>query len=233
MARQVRLSLSDCAMHLDHITFDLSEGDATALKSFLEAYNLLSNSKPGKEGIPIKLELNHKIGQATEIIAELPDDDTLAILLHRLRPFILTNEPGSFDKVMGILGRKIAQQDVRNLLKSNRMLYDGRLAQSQLRLKSSGTVVNSERTLHNWLNSYEYHRDGIKREALSELLGDPMDRLTKSLWIWLLLDKQLAIQNAAGVVELVMGLVSEFYFNDMILSNKSFSGSNCHEDENA
>jgi hypothetical protein len=220
-AKQVRLCLSDCAMNLDHIAFDLTREDAKAFKSFLEAYNLLSNSKPGKERALIKLELNHNIGKATEVIADFPDDDSLAILLHRLRPFILTKEPGSFDKVMGILGRKITQQNVRNLLKRNRMLYDGRQAQSQLLLKSDDTVINSEPTLLDWLNSHEYHHDEGKRRKIAKLLDDPMNRLTKSLWIWLLLDKKLAIQNAAGLIELSMGLVGEFHFDHMILRNKS------------
>lgn len=220
-------------MILDHIAFDLSGEEATAFKTFLEAYNLLSNSKPGKERALIKLELNHKKGRATEVIADFPDDDTLAILLHRLRPFILKKEPGSFDKVMGILGRRIVQQNVRDLLKRNRMLYDGRLAQSQLRLMSNDTVVNSEPTLLDWLNSHEYHHDEIKRKKIAELLSDPINRLTKSLWIWLLFDKKLAIQNAAGLIELSMGLVGEFHFDDMILSNNSFSGTKCHEVENA
>lgn len=224
MGKQVRLCLSDCAMDLADFIIDLSKEDITALEIFLEAYNRLSNSKVEKS-IPFKLELRNKTGQPTHVTTEIPDQDTIGILLHRLRPFILTREPGSFVKVMAIIGRQITQYDVRNLLKNIRMLYDGRIAQSQLRIKSRGTIVNSENTLQKWLNSHEYHGDRAKRKEIDELLGGPFGELTQLLWIWLLSDKLLAIHNVAGLIELVMGFVDEYHFDGMIMSNKVFVAS--------
>jgi len=224
MGKQVRLCLSDCAKDLADIIIDLSNEDITALEIFLEAYNRLSNSKVEK-GIPFKLELSHKTGQPTHVTTEIPDQDTIGILLHRLRPFILMREPGSFDKVMAIIRRQITQYDVRNLLKNIRMLYNGKIAQGQFRLMSRGTIVNSENTLQKWLNSHEYHGDRVKRKEIDELLGGPSRELTELLWIWLLSDKLLAIHNAAGIIELVMGFVDEYHFDGMTISNKVFASS--------
>lgn len=222
MAKQVRLCLSDSTKDLADIIVSLCEEDIPTLEIFLEAYNLLSNSKVGK-GFPFKLELSHKTGHATNVSTEFPDRDTRDILFHRLRPFILTGEPGSFDKVMGIIGRQITQQDVRSLLKKIRMLYDTRIAQSQIRIMSRDTVVNSEKTLQNWINSHEYHGDRVKRKEIDELLVGPLGELTQLLWIWLLSDKLLAIHNVAGIIELVMGFVDEYHFEGMTMSNKGFA----------
>ncbi len=59
----------------------------------------------------------------------------------------------------------------------------------------------------------------------NRLLGGPSGELTKFLWIWLLSDKILAIHNAAGIIELVMGFVDEYHFDGMTMSNKDFAAS--------
>ena len=233
MARHVRLFLSDHRKGLDHVDFDLSDEEEAAFKIFLDAHRRLSNSKPGREGISCKIKLSHKTNNGTSVIAELPDQDTLDILLHRLRPFILQNEPGSFVKVMGIIGRHIHQQDVRNLLKHNHMLYDGRVSQSQFRAMSrDGTVINSERFFQSWLNSHEYHGNHVERKVVSELLEAPLGELPRFLWYWLLLDKLYAIHNAAGIIETTLGIVDEYRFGSMTLSNVKFPSSDSDEYEN-
>ena len=233
MARQVRLTLTDPDNDLIHIDFALSDDEVSALESFVSAHRRLSTSKPGREGIPWNVNVSHKTGEGTRVAAELPDEDTLSILLHRLRPFILKNEPGSYDKVMRIIGRHIAQQDVRNLLKNDRRLYDGRVAQSQLRLMSCGMVVNSENTLQDWLNSHEYHSDRDKRDAVAELLDGPLGELPRALLISMLLDKMCAINNAAGIVGLLLGLVGEYRFDGMSLANEDVPLAEHDEAENA
>ena len=101
--------------------------------------------------------------------ADLPDDDTLAILLHRLRPFLLADEPASFTRVSSRLGRLITEPYIRQLLRHNRRVYEGRVAQEMLRVESDDMVLNSERALFDWLNSHEYHHDAIKRESVAPI----------------------------------------------------------------
>jgi hypothetical protein len=233
MDRQVRLTLTDPGNGPVHIAFELSDDEVAALESFVSAHRRLSAAKPGREGIPWKVNVSQKTAEGTRVTAELPDEDTLSILLHRLRPFILKNEPGSYDKVMSIIGRHIAQQDVRNLLKQDRRLYDGRGAQNKLRLMSRGMLVNSENTLQDWLNSHEYHSDPDKRDAIAELLDGPLGDLPRALLISMLLDKTCAINNAAGIVGVLLGLVGEYWFDGMSLANVDLPSAELDEAVNA
>lgn len=219
MARQLRLTLRVPDNAPIHISFELSDHEVSALETFVSAHRRLAASKPGREGIPCNVNVSHKNGEGTTVTARLPDEDTLSILLHRLRPFILKNELGSYDQVMGIVGRHIDQQVVRNLLRHDRRLYDGRSAQSQLLLLSRGMPVNSEKTLQDWLNGHEYHSDRVKRDAISELLDGPLGELPRALLISMLVDKTRAIENAAGIVGLLLGLVGEYRFDSMSLTN--------------
>jgi len=70
--------------------------------------------------------------------------------------------------------RKLENAYFRNLLTEYHQLYSGK--KSKVQIKSNETLLNSEDTLLDWLNSYEFHRNEDKRkfiESLHQML--PMD----------------------------------------------------------
>jgi hypothetical protein len=215
------------------IRFDLTQEDNDTLNAFLSSYSRLCNSKPVREGVPCKFKICFKAGEGTQIVAEHPDDDSLAVLLHRLRPFILNRERGSFERVMGIIARRIDEKTVRSILRFNHGLYKGQVARRQLEHKCNGTTINSEDVLQLWLNGHEYHGDSVKRDSLTALLGNQASTLEKGLWAWLLLDKLAAIHNLAGIVEVIVGSVEEFRFGDVALVSPIAQSSVSQELENA
>src|SRR5258708_6374383 len=94
--------------------------------------------------------------KGTTVNAPLPADKDLIELLHRLRPFILNDEPASFNRVAGVLGRKLTQQPIRDVLGAERRYYDGRAWQKQGTIRTGETTVNSDEIVMKWLNAYEY-----------------------------------------------------------------------------
>ncbi|MFN9610742.1 MAG: hypothetical protein ACK546_01110 [bacterium] len=226
LTESVQLCLSCRENVLEYIDFCLSSEETLALNIFLEEYKRLCGSMPIIEGVQVGIGLmGSRAGQRSLAVVsdvELPGEDALAILLLRLRPFILEREPGSFARAMSIIGRHLDQADIRSLLKDNWSLYNGKSMQAQVRLESSGAIVNSESRLWEWLNAYEYHCDLQKRESIDELLRGSLGELPMSLWIWHLLDKLCAIHNAAGIVELILGHIEEYHFGEIIIRMNGF-----------
>jgi hypothetical protein len=155
---------------------EFSDDEHKRLLLYLEQYSELAQSKPCREGLPCHISLNWHEGTPLDVQTSLPDSDTLGILLHRLRPFILKSEPASFNSVCSLLGKAVADKYVRHLLRDQRELFDGRRSQQMMKIASNHVVVNSERVLYDWLNSHEYHRDPDKRESMDGLFrGTPGD----------------------------------------------------------
>jgi hypothetical protein len=191
------------------IKADFTEEELGRLKAFCEYVRDLFLVKLVQAGIPCSLNLNYQEGIGTTLSTALPPEEEIMAMLHRLRPLILNDEHASFNAVCGIIGRRIEEPLVREALKYQRRVYDGRRMQEQLVVTSTNEdlerIINSERVLFDWLNAFEYHRDENKRaeiEKLHELI--PLDH-SKAIFLMLITDKVRAISDLAGLAELIIG----------------------------
>jgi len=169
-------------------------------------------SKPVREGFPCKFNFKWHEGSPPAVKTTLPDSDTLSILLHRLRPFILKSEPASFEAVCSLVGKAVANQYTRLMLRNQRELYDGRRLQGMMKVTSEGVVVNSERVLYDWLNSHEYHRDPDKRDSIDKLFQRIPGDLMRVLLITMLVDKMEAISSIASFIRVLLTESKIFQF---------------------
>ena len=126
---------------------------------------------------------------------EIPDSHQVSELLHRMRPFVLTNEDPRTSLESGRSWRDgliiRAFQTYRDRQKE---IFDGRRCQA-MRVVSNGTLMNSTETLDLWLNAYEYHRDDEKRtefEALHDDVTLPI-AYSRALFIDIMLDCARAV----------------------------------------
>jgi hypothetical protein len=199
--------LTLCTESLDEITVagELSDAELDSLNQYLHQYDELVQCRPMQEGFPCSTTVNWDKDLGLKVEAELPDRDTLSILLHRMRPFILQGEPSSYAKVAGILGRKLDSPILRRLLQEQRELYDGRKSQQLMRISSGDVLINSERVLSDWLNSHEYHRDPDKRKAIDDLFARMPGELMRAVLVSLVVDKIHAVRNMATIVAFVLG----------------------------
>lgn len=184
---------------------ELSDSEHSALNQYLHQFDDLSQCRPLQEGFPCNTHVKWDKESGFKVEAELPNRDTLSILLHRMRPFILQDEPASFIKITGVLGKKLDNPFLRRLLREQRELYDGSKSQQLMRLSSGDIVINSEKVLSDWLNSHEYHRDPDKRKSIDDLFARTPGDLMKAMLVSLVVDKIQAVRNIASVVALVLG----------------------------
>ena len=184
---------------------EFSDEDCEVFELYLAQYERLVTSGPMREGIPCSWSVEWTRDEGGSVTADLPDDDTLAILLHRLRPFLLADEPASFTRVSSRLGRLITEPYIRQLLRHNRRVYEGRVAQEMLRVESDDMVLNSERALFDWLNSHEYHHDAIKRESVAPIFRAGPPELGRAIMVFMLIDKTRSVINLASLVAVLVG----------------------------
>jgi hypothetical protein len=205
MPKKFELVLKAEGMTDRKISGELTEDEEVMLQCFLDQYKQLSESKPVREGFPCSINVSGEHDKPIVTKAELPDEDTLSILLHRLRPFILQKEPYSYLRVSSIIGRRLRDPYIAQFLREQREIYDGRNSQKQMKIISNDMIINSEKILYDWLNSHEYHRDPDKREVISTLLKALPGELMRVLMVSLLVDKVKAISNLAWFVSVLLG----------------------------
>jgi hypothetical protein len=178
------------------------------LEAFCKYVGELRSVPLAKLGIPTSFEIGYKAGEGCHFKTTLPDWDQVAVLLHRLRPLILTSEHASFDRVSGLLGRVLVHPAVRQLLKDNRYIYCGKRFQSKILIMSDNTLLNSEHILMDYLNAFEYHRDQDKAEKLAKLHHILPLESSLPTFLILLSEKVAACFDLADVVNMLLGNTS-------------------------
>jgi hypothetical protein len=205
MSLSGRLKLAIRGLGADEFDYSLSDEDIAHLSDFLREVDLLWELPIVQAGVPASYGVEWKDGEVVLLDWSLPPVEEIAALLHRLRPFILTNEPYSFDRVCGVLGKRLRRPFVLRLLKEARELYSGKRMQTRIQILSQEILLNSETTLMNWLNSHEYHRDKDKAAELDRLHKVFPLESSKAIFVLLLSDKLEALAETADLVELILG----------------------------
>jgi hypothetical protein len=183
-------------------TFD--EKEEKMLHRYLAQYELLAQSQPLREGFPCQITIKFAKEVKLEADSSLPDDDTLGLLLHRMRPFILKKEPASFMKVSNVLSKRLENNLLRRFLHEQRALYDGREFQKLVKITSNDQIVNSEKVFYDWLNSYEYHQDESKRETIESVFRPMPNNVMRGILISMLVEKVRAIFNVAEFIAVIL-----------------------------
>ena len=180
------------------------EDEWNLLNEFLEYAEDLLKTKYVRDGMPAAMNIN--LGQNSGTVStKLPNWDDVIVFLHKFRPIGLQSESTNFYKICNILTKELAHPHFRNLIDQQRELYSGKRAQTAFTILSNDVVLNSEKVLYDWLNSFEYHRDKEKRqfiESLHQMI--PLDA-SKVLFLSLLADKTVAINNIAALINVILG----------------------------
>lgn len=154
-----------------HLEGQFEEAEWQILQAYSEFTDELIETKLLKTGgsVSVSLSWTEASGQISAT-TELPPDDEIIVLLHRLRPFLLQKERTNFLSVCSLLGKRLNNRMVRGYLKQVREYYTGKELQGRFRMVINDDILlNSDQALDLWLNAYEYHRDPEKREKMQEL----------------------------------------------------------------
>jgi hypothetical protein len=176
-----------------------------SLNDFVEYADDLINTKFVKDGMPASLKINFEKNSGMAVSTKLPDWNDVTVFLHKFRPIGLEKESTYFYKICSILTKELTHSYFRNMVDEQRDIYSGKRMQATFQIRSNDVILNSEKVLYDWLNSYEYHRDKNKRQFIDSLHAIlPLDA-SKVIFLRLLSDKTIAIHNIAALVRVVVG----------------------------
>lgn len=145
-----------------------------------------------------------------QVSATLPPWDDVIVFLHKFRPIILQSESTYFHKICNILRKELKPPYLRAMIDLQRDVYSGKKLQTQYQIRVDDVVLNSEKALNEWLNSYEYHRDKGKRTFIASLhTMFPLDA-SKAIFVNLLIDKAHAVYNMVALIRVVLSKQKSF-----------------------
>lgn len=184
-------------------TFD--DDEHTTLDAYCGYALQLQATKLVRDGGPGQLSMDFKQGVGWSYKANLPPDDEIIALLHRIRPFILKDEPTNFYRICSLISRIVQDSDMRLMIKRLKKHYSGKSFQSMATFAANGTILNSEETLLMWLNAHEYHKDRDKQFELDKLHQLMPLEASRAIFIMMIYSKVQSIFALAGVIETLLG----------------------------
>lgn len=153
--------------------FVLATEDEDLLRQYVAATKDLMDSVRRAGGLSTQLNMSFRRDEGIVYTTTEPTDDQRAIILHRLRPLILSREGASFDRACAIVRRSSEHEFLVTYLRRLRDLYSGKDFRELVVISRNDIILNSETAFHHWLNGFEYHRDA-ERAALVAEKGDPL-----------------------------------------------------------
>lgn len=191
------------------LTGTFEDEDWERLEEFAQYADELLKTKFVQDGMPASLNIRWDEKSGMCVSPKLPPWDDVSVFLHKFRPIGLLSESTYFFKICNILTKELAHPYFRSMIEEQREIYGGTRMQAQFQIKSNEVILNSEKVLYDWLNAYEYHRDREKREFIDSLHTMLPLEASKVLFLALLTDKTMAINNVAAITRVVLGKQKE------------------------
>jgi len=187
------------------VPFLVGASEAGLLRTYLDEAIVLERTIGEWGGIQAKFSMSVAVDRpATVEVSELKPDQR-ATLLHVLRPFILEKEPFSFKRVRGILARSSDHPFLKHRLNEIKRLYAGEMIERQIQIRLGDIVVDPDRTLLQWLNGFEYHRDADARAEVAKIQKAIPPGLIQVVFLGLLRHKVKAILHAGNIIHRMLG----------------------------
>ena len=90
------------------------------------------------------------------------DFELVGSFLHHLRPLFLSEEPASFEKIAGLIGRRFSHRLMKRHLKAIRSIAETSPFHAYGQITIGDVPLWDYKTLKKWLNAFEYHHDPEK-----------------------------------------------------------------------
>jgi hypothetical protein len=180
------------------------------LLQFFEYAELLQKTRICTEGAPGNMLVSFEAGVGVSYKANLPPDDDFIALLHRMRPFLLNDEPTYFYKISKLLSRRLESEELRSFFKRLKHFFSGGSFQDMVSISSNDVVINSEATLMKRLNAHEYHKDRDKQKELEKIHKIFPLESSRTIFVMMVFDMVKAVFALSGLVDIVTGKQDSF-----------------------
>ena len=189
------------------LNLEFPDEDWKRLNNYSKYTDKLNATRFVNEEMGSTLKIAYDLSDGIKFSWQYPSDDDFAAFIHRLRPFVLNREDTYFPKISNLYRKKLNHSVLDPLFKTLKEYFDGTNSQKFFRLKSNEIIINSDNTLHKWLNSYEFHHEENKKEILRSMHKIFPEEASRAIFVMLLIDKSKAIQVLNGIIRPVIGKI--------------------------
>lgn len=158
-------------IHRESVRFEIPETDWVLLMEFWRHAEVLRSTRFVQEGRGSSITLNWKQGTPTRMRSERIEEESIWAMLLKLRPFVLQNERCYLPSILKVLKKSLSHRVFHRHLDGLRDAYLLKLMNQRMRLSGPGRPPLSYQVVMDWLNSFQYHHDGKKCEAVLRDLG--------------------------------------------------------------
>lgn len=147
---------------------EIPDSEVDILERFIGFSNDLFSLKKMKEGLKISLTIEFIVNEGWVDSSEKPSREDYSTILHYARPFLLQNEVTFLPNILKIIGKNVENEIVRSSLKYLKDMFLCKISLSFMQMGSKDYPLNGEKAFQDWINAFEFHRDGIREERLIE-----------------------------------------------------------------
>lgn len=204
MAHDYGLSITNDTGETVSLSGKFEDEEWERLEDFVEYATDLLNTQLVRDGISASFKMQWSKESGGTVTTKLPPWDNVIVFLHKCRPLILQSERTFFYNICSIMTKELAHPYFRNMIEEQRNIFKGKGSQELIRISSNYTILNSEKVLYDWLNSFEYHRVKGKRAFIESLHTVLPLEVSKVFFLGLLYEKARAINNVAALTRVVL-----------------------------
>lgn len=203
--KTVKLKLIFDEPYEEHIlSATFTDDDLRLLEEFNEYVEELHGTRLVSDGLPELRGLSWTNEAGFTVKINDVGAEHVYAFLHKLRPLILSQEPASFERTSGLIGKRFANKGLRRQLKMIRHLYDHGEYSSFFQVTVAGMPLFTNEALSQWLNGIEYHRDPQKRSKVKEVEDAISKEHTRSIFLSQLSGKAKAIFLLQDLVQFIL-----------------------------
>lgn len=209
MSKSFQIKISEHGTGIEtRVTGEIPSAEWEKMVVFMDEVVRLEATRAVSQGLRVQFKFTvSRDTKQLQFSGSLPHEDDIVVILHRLRPFILQDEPANFHRVTNILSHHLDDSKVRDVIKDWKDGFSGKNFQRTVRIdmqsESMRTIVNSEENLTTWLNAFEFHRDVDKRREIDELCKMFPKPVLYAVFVNMLFNKIYAIQNVAMLIRTI------------------------------
>lgn len=174
------------------------EDDWSLLSGYLAEAERLQTTRLMREGCPLNYSIKWTKDSGLTHRVSAPAADDVAALLHRMRPFLLNDEPYNFGRICNVLAKHLNHPLMHAVIKKQQVTFRGR--DQGFTIAVNDEVLNSEPFLNTWLNAEEYHRDSDKAQVFGAISKVIPPEAARALLLSMLLDRAHAILMIANLI---------------------------------
>ncbi len=153
------------------VSLDLPDEDWALLAQFRQNADVLRSTRFVREQRGGSIGLKWTRGGGVQVGGKHIDEEPVWAMLLKLRPFVLQNERCYLPSVLKMLKRHLRHSAFHRHLDELRDGFLLKRMNARIRLWGPGRSPLSQEVVMDWLNSYHYHHDEKKVEAVRRDLG--------------------------------------------------------------